>query len=165
MKNVGRMLALMMVLGLAVPAHAAYIGTLEQGYYSTQSWNSPGRFADRWEFQVAQDSLVSLRLTDLERNLEVFGFSVALLDNRNLSGLLDGASFSPGACFSATLRAGVDYTLRVSGRAAGLLGGKYLLEGNVAPVPLPAALPMLLLALGGLVGIKKLSRRSDPCVA
>lgn len=157
-------LTLLLVLGFTLPTQAAYIGTLDAGSYSTVSWNAPGRFVDRWEFQVAGDSNVAVRFSDIERSIEVFGLTVDLFDNRNLSGLLDGVAFTPGSWFTTTLLAGVDYTLRISGRATGLLGGQYLVEANVAPVPLPAALPMFLLALTGFFGLK-LSRRSEVRVA
>ena len=53
---------------------------------------------------------------------------------------------------SATLAAGT-YVLEVRGMATGTSGGSYSGTLNVAPVPLPATLPLLLSGLGLLGGL------------
>ena len=149
-----RVIMAILLSGLACVSQAAYVGVLGEGYHSAYNWNAPGNFSDHWDFQVAQDSNVAIRITDVERKLRLLGLTVSLLDNRRLVGQLGSDLVAAGDWFNTFLQAGVDYTLSVTGKAVGALGGKYLLEANVAPVPLPAALPLFLVALLGLFGLR-----------
>ncbi len=154
MTTYSRALMLILLSALAFTSQAAYVGILGEGYHSAYNWNAPGNFSGHWDFQVAQDSNVAIRITDVEKKLKLFGLTVTLLDNRRLVGQLGSDLVAAGDWFTTFLQAGVDYTLSVTGKAVGTLGGKYLLEANVAPVPLPAALPLFLVALLGMFALR-----------
>lgn len=131
-----------------VSVQAATHPVLSAGSHVDYAYNGIGKFTDtQWKFSLAQDSVVSFRLTDIESS--VLGLS--FLDNRNLKGGIDGAKFGEGEWFTRQFTANVDYMLTVSGKAIGLFGGKYKLETQVAPVPLPAAFWLLGTAVVGFV--------------
>lgn len=152
----------------ALSQHDLMNSDLTAGSYEFANFNTPGGFFDEWHFTLAGDANVSFSLFDLEQPLT--GVPLAplgrngsvsspisssyLLDNKYLtvslfdkSGLLLGTVGQNGLLSALGLHGGDDYTLAVSGRAAGLLGGVYHGNLNVAPVPLGNTLPLFASAL------------------
>jgi hypothetical protein len=146
MKFAGVLLALCL---FSVNSQAAVFPALSFGDYSYDSYNVPGEFSDRWDFSLTEDSRVSVKITDLEYKLSLFGNEFSLFDNNNLQGSFGSISIAEGVWTSATLLAGVNYSMYVTGESAGWLGGAYQLDAKVAPVPLPAALGLFVFALAG----------------
>ncbi|MBK8970375.1 MAG: VPLPA-CTERM sorting domain-containing protein [Hahellaceae bacterium] len=153
-RNTGLAFGALLALS-AVNVQAATFPTLDAGENTFLSYNEPGKFTDRWKFSLAQDSKVSVKITDIVLSLDGFGSTIKLLDNKKLKGTFDGFSFGEGEWATATLQAGVDYTFLVTGKATGWLGGAYKLDTNVAPVPVPAALGLFVAALVGMAGIRR----------
>lgn len=141
----GATLVLAMFAMLSFNTQAATFPTLAAGEHTFFSYNEPGKFKDRWKFSLAQDSKVSVRITDLEQ----IAAGVKLQDNKKLFGKFDGFKFGEGEWATATLLAGINYTFIVKGKAVGLFGGTYQLDTKVAPVPVPAALGLFAVALAG----------------
>lgn len=141
----GATLVLTMFALLSFNTQAASYPTLAAGEHTFFSYNDPGKFKDTWKFSLAQDSKVSVKISDLE----MFSGAFKLFDNKKLKGKFDGFKFGEGEWATATLLAGVNYKFIVTGKAVGLLGGAYKLDANVAPVPVPAALGLFAVALAG----------------
>lgn len=149
--------------------HDTLNSNLVAGTYEFAGFNTPGGFFDEWHFTLAGDSKVSFSLFDLEIPLSGSPLlplgrkksddshsnsSSNLLDNKYLTvslfdkaGVLLGTVGENGLLSALGLHGGEDYTLAVSGRAAGLLGGVYRGTLDVAPVPLGDTLPLFASAL------------------
>ncbi|MFT3930550.1 MAG: hypothetical protein QM709_09685 [Spongiibacteraceae bacterium] len=150
---------------------------LECGEYEFASLNSHynSSFVDRWKFTVAEDMTASISVFDIEvgtdfqaydsgeyntenhgKKLKHFDTS-KIFDTRNLTfrlfdgeGNLLGKAHENETLSGLNLLAGQWYTLKVSGRVAGLFGSAYhgTLETCVTEVPLGDTAPLLGSALG-----------------
>lgn len=136
--------------------------SLSSGSYSFADYHKPGQsFFDTWSFSLAQTSDVVVNLFDLltptsgPNNLvpnqnglfhrsehSANDLMKSLLDNKYLTvslfdqdGNLMGTAGENGMLSAFGLGAGEKYTLGVSGKAAGLLGGLYYGNLNVESAP------------------------------
>ena len=150
---------------------------LETGDYAFADIHKSGRtFLDEWSFTLADSADITVSLFDftlpgmgsnfLYQDGEKSGFNgkshghnifKSLLDNKYLTvslfdeeGSLLGTAGENGTLSALGLAAGQWYTLAVSGKAVGMLGGIY--HGNLsiesaAPVPIGDTLPLFASAL------------------
>lgn len=151
--------------------------SLSSGSYSFADYHAPGQsFFDSWSFSLAQTSDVVVNLFDLltpeagpnylvpnqnglfhRSEHSVNDLVQSLLDNKYLTvslfdadGNLMGTAGENGMLSAFGLGAGEEYTLGVSGKAVGLLGGLYhgtLNVQNAPAVPLGDSLPLFASAL------------------
>lgn len=145
-------------------------------------------FTDRWKFTVAEDSTASISVFDLELGLpdtQTSEFAnghlnsksskhldtAKIFDTKNLTfslyddeGNLLGKAHENETLSGLNLVTGEWYTLKVSGKVAGLFGSAYhgTLETCVTPVPLGDSAPMLgsALALLAFSHRKRLSKNA-----
>ena len=170
--------------------HAKWNKNLDAGEYEFAAIHeSIGKkagksFFDEWSFTLADSANVTINLFDLaipssgsflypegwkgSKKSQSSLFS-ALLDNKFLTvslfddeGLLLGTAGENGTLSALGLAGGEWYTLTVSGKAAGLLGGAYVGSMDVAPVPIGDTLPLFASAL--LVGAWRL-RKTQKTIA
>lgn len=163
--------------------HGKWNKNLDAGEYTfaaihESNGKSAGKsFFDEWSFTLADSGNVTINLFDLalpggenplypnnwnggKYHKELFS---SLLDNKFLTvslfdqeGLLLGTAGENGTLSALGLTGGNWYTLTVSGKAAGLLGGIYYGSMDVAPVPIGDTLPLFASAL--LVGAWRLRK-------
>ena len=139
-----------------------YLGT---GDYEFADLHKSGKsFLDEWSFTLADAGNVTINLFDLtlpgtgttyllqdgDHNKHGKTDFSNLLDNKFLTvslfdhaGSLLGTAGENGTLSVLGLAANEWYTLAVSGKAVGLLGGVYHGDLSVAPVPLGDTLPLL----------------------
>lgn len=114
-------------------------------------------FTDDYLFQVATNatgasSIVNISFSNIlnfsDLSLRLFGGAVDVTDTG--TGTL--------AVLSSALVPDTQYTVQVAGTSSGSGGGAYSGGLVVAPVPVPAALPLM---LGALAGLALIARRND----
>ena len=143
--------------------------------FAGANWHFGSSFVDRWAFTVAEDSIATISVTDIELglNFPTDGSkwsedgaaakldSLKIFDTRNLTfslfdedGSLLGSAVEGESLTNLSLAAGDWYLLRISGTTAGLFGSAYygVLDTTcVTEVPLGGAGPLLGSALALLV--------------
>ncbi len=110
----------------------------------------PGAFIDEYLFQVASSAAGSAVVVDV-KDLgvrDITGLTLALFSMPGPNSIDSDSGGNYLEVAAASLSAGVQYFVRVSGTAVGTQGGQYL--GGLSIVPVPAALPLMLGALAGL---------------
>ncbi len=158
---------------LAVPGSYIYGNSFTTGVGtgSTSSTN-PAGFYDDFVFTIAGGSADSVTSTiNLGNTLEIDGLQAALFTYTPGqavpvagSPLANGWSvpFNSGptsgtyAVISPTTLTAGTYVLEIEGTVSGSAGGSYSGTLNLAPVPLPAGLPLL---VSGITGLAMLGRR------
>ncbi|MEO1041715.1 MAG: FxDxF family PEP-CTERM protein [Pseudomonadota bacterium] len=129
-------------------------GLLSLGEEGTFGNSVAGAFSDTFEFTLAQNpEVVTIGALpfQLSNILNIDNLSVSLFEDGNLITASNAGTLSFG-----NFEAGSDYQVVVSGVATGSSGGFYSGFYSVSAVPLPAMLPALGLALGGLgVAVKR----------
>ncbi len=156
---------------------------LETGSYLFGNFNHSGKgFFDSWSFSLAETSNVTLSLSDFNLSLPFLvpdshgkGYQhdkkhqklndaivTSLFDNKFLTaslfdegGNLLGTIGENGLLTLSGLQADSWYTLTVSGKAAGLVGGLYYGSADVTPVPLGDTLPLFGSALVALTLVRR----------
>jgi hypothetical protein len=159
--------------GLAVPGSYIYGNSFGAGAGGTPILGSTSGFFDDFVFSISGAIANSITSTiDLGSVLQVSGLQVALFSYTSGQTLpVFGTSPPPGGVmvdgWSSPISGGASgiisviaptdlaqgsYVLEVRGTVTGSAGGSYsgVLNLAPAPVPLPAALPLLLSGLGGL---------------
>jgi len=153
-------------ISLAVPGSYTYANTFGAGEGGIAVPGTTFGFFDDYVFTISGASANSVTSTiNLGDILEIDGLQVALYNfSAGQSGPASGnpivtgssSSFGPGglggtlAIIPATTLNPGTYELEVSGTVSGMAGGSYSGSLNLAPVPLPAALPLLLSSLGAM---------------
>jgi hypothetical protein len=145
------------------------------GPLTTDLAAAPGfNFYDDFNFTVANSTIDAVTATiDLGKLFSIKNLEVRLYNATGNpatpvigapAGLL-GGGWSPGVDFTVgglsgtfdvlpmTMLTGGSYVLQVRGEVAGTAGGSYAGTLNLSPVPLPAALPLMLSGLGLLGGM------------
>jgi hypothetical protein len=158
---------------LAVPGSYTYGDTFGAGVGgAATSTTNPAGFYDDFVFTIAGGSADSVTSTiNLGNTLEIDGLQAALFTYTPGqavpvagSPLANGWSvpFNSGPASGTiavisptTLNAG-SYVLEIAGTVSGSAGGSYSGTLNLAPVPLPAGLPLL---FSGIAGLAMLGRR------
>ncbi|MEM7741614.1 MAG: FxDxF family PEP-CTERM protein [Pseudomonadota bacterium] len=129
-------------------------GLLSLGEDGTFGSAVAGAFSDTFEFTLAQDpEVVTIGVLpfQLSNVLNIDNLSISLFEDGNLI-----TSSNAGTLSFGNFEAGSDYEVVVAGVATGTSGGFYSGFYSVSAVPLPAMLPALGLALGGLgVAVKR----------
>jgi hypothetical protein len=123
------------------------------GFYDDFIFSIPtGASADSITSTISLSNVLSVNNLDV-RLYNATGNSPLPVLGTPVGTVIDGTLTNVGGgmvdTLSATLAAGT-YVLEVRGNVTGTSGGSYSGTLNVAPVPLPAALPLLLVGLGGL---------------
>lgn len=152
---------------LAIPGSYTYGNSFGAGVgASATSTTNPAGFYDDYVFTIAGGSADSVTSTiNLGNTLEIDGLQAALFTYTPGqavpvagSPLANGWSvpFNSGPTSGTiavisptTLNAGT-YVLEIEGTVSGTAGGSYSGTLNLAPVPLPAGLPLLLSGIAGL---------------
>ncbi len=159
--------------GLATPGSYSYSDTFLAGTGGKAvSANNPDGFYDDFVFTIAGATADSVTSTiNLGNTLEIDGLQVALFSySQGQSVPVAGSplaagwssSFNSGPASGTisvipnTILAAGSYVLEVEGTVTGSSGGTYSGSLNLAPVPLPAGLPLL---LSGVAGLAFWSRR------
>jgi hypothetical protein len=168
---------------LPVPGSYTYADTFSAGAGATPVSGTKSGFFDDYVFTISSATANSITSTiDLGGTLQINGLQVSLFSYAAGQTVpLFGSTLPPGsveigawstafnsgptsgtvAVIPATqLNAGT-YALEVRGTVSGSAGGSYSGQLNLAPVPLPAALPLLLSGLGGLWLLPFRRRRAD----
>jgi hypothetical protein len=153
---------------LSIPGIFTYADTFGASVASTPTAQGPG-FFDDYVFTVSgatADSITStINLTGTYEidNLQVALFNVVTGQQFPIYGTAtaDAAGWSQSynagpsttgtiSVLAPTILSSGTYALEVRGTASGSVGGGYTGQLQLQPVPLPAALPLLLSGLGGL---------------
>ena len=164
---------------LATPGTFTYADSFGAGVGSTLVAGKPDGFFDDYIFTVSGTSADSVTSTiNLGNFLQISGLQVSLFSLvPNQSVPLFGSKLPAGsreldawssaissggntlgtvAVIPPTTLAAGTYALEIRGTVTGSVGGSYSGQLNLAPVPLPAALPLL---LSGFAGLGTLARK------
>jgi hypothetical protein len=153
---------------LTVPGIYTYGDTFGAGVASTPTAQGPG-FFDDYVFTVSAATADSVTSTiNLDGTFEIDNLQVALFNvvtgqqfpifgNATVDAAGWSQKFNAGpettgtiSVLAPTMLNSGTYALEIKGTASGSLGGGYTGQLQLQPVPLPAALPLLLSGLGGL---------------
>lgn len=110
-------------------------------------------FTDDFTFQVSSALAAAAVVVELEFQpvFDITGLTLGIynVDTNSYVGGPVGGNFAL-QILSSALAAGTQYAVRVTGTASGVSGGAYSGALGIVPVPIPAALPLMLGALAGL---------------
>jgi hypothetical protein len=164
---------------LAVPGTYTYANTFSGATGSTPVPGKTAGFYDDYIFTISGATADSLTSTiNLGDTFAINGLQVALFNytagqTTPISGSPVTAGWSTAfnsgptsgtiAVISDTVLAPGSYALEVQGTVAGTAGGSYSGSLNLAPVPLPAALPLLLSGLGAIGFFGRRGRAKQAC--
>ena len=151
------------MVAMTSTAHASTyaLGTIGSGIGNIVENVLTGAFTDTFTFTLSDYSKIGAEVDNLPLNLTFNSLLTHVLNIANLAVTLEGPSGILTSAPSATslvysnLAANTPYTLVATGIGTGTAGGTYALDYDVAPMPLPAALPLFGLALIGFVGVAK----------
>lgn len=149
-------LVLASVLALAGASAQAFTASWDSTdpLYLTQSYSLKNSvFSDTITFSLA--SLADVEVSGISNNFGSFGITGGTIELFTSAGSkVGGISFASGTTFDSLLAG--DYKFVISGTATGKLGGSYIVNAAVTPVPEPETYALL---LGGLGVIGFVARR------
>jgi len=159
---------------VAVPSSLTYGNSFTAPTTVIPGSPSPGYgFYDAYIFQITGATANSisttidlgtmLQITDLQERLYNYSGNTAPTLGAPVGGAIDAwtspiGTYGTVAVLPTTVLSAGTYVLEIRGNVTGSSGGSYSGSLNVAPIPIPAALPMLLTGLGLLGGVMRRRR-------
>jgi len=132
------------------------------GYFDDYIFTVSGATAN--SISTTIDLGTMLQITNFQERLYDYSTNPGITTGPAIGGSIDawtspiGTSGSVAVLNATTLAPGT-YVLQMRGTVTGTFGGSYAGTLNLVPVPLPAALPMMLAGLGLLGGVARRRRR------
>jgi hypothetical protein len=130
------------------------------GFFDDYIFTIPGATANSISTTIDLGSL--LQITNFQERLYDYGTNPGITTGAPIGGAIDAWVTPIGigtvAVLPTTVLVPGTYVLQMRGTVTGLGGGSYAGTLNLVPVPLPAALPMMLAGLGLLGGVARRRR-------